>query len=36
MEQTKAFTKLFEDKNFYNTVMEEVARESYKELNSDK
>ena len=36
MEQTKAFTKLFEDKNFYNTVMEEVARESYKDLRNDK
>lgn len=34
MESMRAFSKLFEDKNFYNSVMEEIARESYKDLRS--
>lgn len=35
MEQSKAFQKLFEDKKFYNFVMEEIARQSYKDLRSE-
>ncbi|MGN4696921.1 type I restriction endonuclease subunit R [Bacillus cereus group sp. MYBK185-1] len=34
MEQMNSFTKLFEDKNFYLSVMEEVGREAYKGLRS--
>lgn len=30
MDQMEAFSKLFEDKDFYNLVMEELARETYK------
>ncbi|PFK43193.1 restriction endonuclease subunit R [Bacillus cereus] len=35
-QQMEAFTKLFEDKNFYNSVMEELAREAYKDLRAKK
>ncbi|XAK56989.1 DEAD/DEAH box helicase family protein [Bacillus inaquosorum] len=31
-EQVTAFTKLFEDKNFYNAIMEELAKEAYRDL----
>lgn len=34
MESMEAFTKLFEDKTFYNSVMEEIAKEVYKDLRS--
>lgn len=34
MESTASFAKLFEDKKFYNSVMEEIARVSYKDLRS--
>lgn len=34
MESTSSFGKLFEDKNFYQSVMEEIAREAYKNLRS--
>ncbi|WP_081970069.1 type I restriction endonuclease subunit R [Paenibacillus sp. FSL P4-0081] len=34
MESMSSFSKLFEDKKFYNSVMEEIARESYKDLRS--
>ena len=34
MESMESFTKLFEDKNFYVTVMEEIAKEIYKDLRS--
>lgn len=34
MESMSSFAKLFEDKKFYNSVMEEIARESYKDLRS--
>lgn len=33
-EQVQSFTKLFEDKNFYNSIMEEIAKEVYKDLRS--
>ncbi len=33
-ESIGSFTKLFEDKMFYNSVMEEIAREAYKDLRS--
>lgn len=36
MESMTAFSKLFKDKKFYNSVMEEIARESYKDLRSEK
>ncbi|MGC5328188.1 type I restriction endonuclease subunit R [Brevibacillus sp. SYSU BS000544] len=36
MESMTSFSKLFEDKKFYNSVMEEIARESYKDLRSEK
>lgn len=36
MESMSSFSKLFEDKKFYNSVMEEIARESYKDLRSEK
>lgn len=32
LESTDAFTKLFENKEFYTSVMEEIARQAYKEL----
>ena len=35
-ESVSSFSKLFEDKNFYNSVMEETAREAYKDLRSRK
>ncbi len=31
MEQMDSFTKLFEDKEFYNSVMQSIAKESYRE-----
>ena len=34
MESMKAFSKLFEDKNFYQSVMEEIAKEAYKDLRN--
>ncbi|NBK91044.1 type I restriction endonuclease subunit R [bacterium 1XD21-13] len=34
MEQMKAFSKLFEDKIFYHSVMESIAEEAYKNLRS--
>ncbi|MGG3043475.1 DEAD/DEAH box helicase family protein [Bacillus anthracis] len=34
MEQMKGFSKLFEDKSYYISVMEEVGREAYKGLRS--
>lgn len=34
MESMESFTKLFEDKHFYVTVMEELAKEVYKDLRS--
>lgn len=36
MESIESFTKLFEDKNFYETVMKVLAREVYKELRNKK
>ena len=36
MDSMSAFSKLFEDKRFYNSVMEELAKESYKDLRSEK
>lgn len=36
MESMSSFSKLFEDKKFYNSVMEEIAKASYKDLRSDK
>ncbi len=36
MESMTSFSKLFEDKKFYTSVMEEIARESYKDLRSEK
>lgn len=36
MESMKAFSKLFEDKNFYQSVMEEIAKEAYKDLRNKK
>jgi type I restriction enzyme R subunit len=32
LEQMTAYSKLFENRSFYNTVLEEVAKEAYKEL----
>lgn len=32
MEQMTAFSKLFENKRFYDTIMQEVGRETYKDL----
>jgi type I restriction enzyme R subunit len=32
MEQMKAFSKLFEDKAFYNSVMDSISKEAYKNL----
>lgn len=34
MESIESFTKLFEDKTFYETVMKEIAKEVYKDLRS--
>lgn len=34
MEQMSAFSKLFEDKTYYTSVMEEVGKEAYKGLRS--
>ena len=34
MEQMKAFSKLFEDKAFYESVMESIAKEAYKDLRN--
>ena len=34
MESMEAFSKLFEDKVFYATVMEAISREAYKELRN--
>ena len=36
MEQMKSFSKLFENKNFYNSIMESLAKEAYKDLRSKK
>ena len=36
MESMSSFEKLFEDKKFYTSVMEEIARASYKDLRSAK
>ena len=36
IESMDSFTKLFEDKDFYKSVMEEIAKEAYKELRSRK
>lgn len=36
MESMTSFGKLFEDKKFYNSVMEEIAKASYKDLRSAK
>ncbi len=35
MESMTSFGKLFEDKKFYNSVMEEIAKASYKDLRSE-
>lgn len=35
MEQMNAYSKLFEDRSFYNAVMEAVAKEVYKELRRE-
>ncbi|MBD5517096.1 MAG: type I restriction endonuclease subunit R, partial [Lachnospiraceae bacterium] len=34
VEQMKAFSKLFEDKSFYETVQESIAKEAYKDLRN--
>lgn len=34
MESVSSFTKLFQDKAFYNSVMEIIAKESYRELRT--
>ncbi|MNO23419.1 Type I restriction enzyme [compost metagenome] len=34
IESVSSFSKLFENKSFYTSVMEEIARESYKDLRS--
>ena len=36
MESMEAFSKLFEDKVFYTTVMDAISREAYKDLRSRK
>ncbi len=36
MESMGAFSKLFEDKVFYDTVMESISREAYKNLRNKK
>lgn len=35
MESMSSFAKLFEDKKFYDSVMQEIAKASYKDLRSD-
>ncbi len=35
VEQTNAFTKLFENKEFYDIVMAEIGREVYRQLRND-
>ncbi|WP_200411811.1 type I restriction endonuclease subunit R [Virgibacillus salexigens] len=35
MEQMDSYSKLFEDKSYYNTIMMAVAKEIYKELRSE-
>jgi type I restriction enzyme R subunit len=35
-ESVSSFSKLFEDKTFYQSVMEEIAKEAYKDLRSSK
>ena len=30
----KSFSKLFENKSFYNSIMESLAKEAYKDLRS--
>lgn len=34
MDSMTSFSKLFEDKKFYNSVMEEIAKEAYKNLRN--
>lgn len=34
MEQMEAFTKLFENQEFYNAIMAEIGREAYRELRN--
>lgn len=34
VEQMKAFSKLFEDKAFYESVMQSIAKEAYKDLRN--
>jgi len=34
MEQMDAFTKLFENRDFYNAIMAEIGREAYRELRN--
>lgn len=34
MDSMTSFSKLFKNKKFYNSVMEEIARQSYKYLRS--
>ena len=34
VESMDSFGKLFEDKNFYDSVMQEIAKEAYKNLRS--
>ncbi len=36
MSSMEAFSKLFEDKTFYQTVMETISREAYKDLRNRK
>ena len=33
MESMKSFTKLFQDKDFYESIMKEISRETYREFN---
>lgn len=35
IEQMNAYSKLFEDRSFYNAVLDAVAKEAYKELRSE-
>ena len=34
-EQMDAFKKLFQDKEFYNTIMQEIGKETYRSLRND-
>lgn len=34
MDQMKSFSKLFEDKSFYEFVMKGIAKEAYKDLRN--